>query len=146
MAGRVSVGGRTQPRAITFELVADKDVAVWQSLVRPVLIVRCQARATEVFVVTNSAASIERDTRLHTVKLSFDDGNELAQMWEHSVDHEALFAPDGTALAQQIAKAKSMSFTFTPFNASPTLVTFSVAGFSGQLQPPARKACGWKAP
>jgi hypothetical protein len=141
---RVSVDGRAQPRAITFELVADKDVAVWQRLVRPVLTVRCLAGTTEVFVLTNSAASFERDTRQNTVKLSFDDGDALAQMWEPSVKHDALFAPDGNALAHQIARAESMSFTFTPFNAPPAVATFSVAGFTAQLQPAARKSCGWK--
>lgn len=139
-----SAGRRRQPKVITFELVADRDVAVWRSLVRPVLTIRCLAGTSEVFILTNSAASLEPDTRLHTIKLSFDDGAELVQMWEHSVNHDALFAPDGGALAHQIARADRMSFTFTPFNASPAVATFSVAGFSAQVQTAARKSCGWK--
>ena len=142
-ASRLAV--RAQPDAYTFELVADHDVPVWQSLVRPVLIVRCLAKTTEVFVVTKSAAAIERDTRQHTIRLRFDDHEEVPQMWEHSVGHDALFAPDGSAVARQIAGADRMSFTFTPFNAQPTVVKFNVVGFDAQLRPAARRACGWKA-
>jgi hypothetical protein len=36
-----------------------------------------------------------------------------------------------------------MSFVFTPFNASPAVVQFNVAGFESQLQS-AAKNCAWK--
>jgi hypothetical protein len=59
------------------------------------------------------------------------------------VNHDALFAPDGSTLLNQIASARRMSFTFTPFNASPAIVNFSVAGFDAQLAR-AAKRCGLK--
>ena len=127
---------------ITFELAADDDVDVWRKRVRPVLTVRCTAKETEVFVWTQSAASIE-PTGHHTVQVTFDGGGTAAETWEHSVDHEALFAPDGRALMRQIASARGMSFAFTPFNASPAVVHFSVAGFDAQSKS-AAKTCGWK--
>lgn len=127
---------------ITFDLAADEDIDVWRKRVRPVLTVRCTAKETEVFVLTQSAASIE-PTGQHTVQMSFDDGDPVAEMWEHSTDHDALFAPEGMALKRQIAGARRMSFTFTPFNASPSIVHFSVAGFDAQLKS-ASKTCGWK--
>jgi hypothetical protein len=98
-----------------------------------------------VFVLTSSAAKIERDNATHhRVTVSFDEGGDVAQMWEHSLEHDALFAPDGRALARQIASAERMSFTFTPFNAPPAVVTFSVNGLGDELQPQARRSCGWK--
>lgn len=127
---------------VMFELAADEEVDVWRKRVRPVLTVRCSAKETEVFVWTQSAASIE-PTGQHTVQVSFDNGGTAAEIWEHSVDHDALFAPNGKGLLHQIAGARRMSFTFAPFNAPPALVHFSVAGFDEQLKS-AAKTCGWK--
>ena len=45
---------------MVFELAADGDVEVWRKRVRPVLTVRCAARATEVFVVTEAPATHRR--------------------------------------------------------------------------------------
>jgi hypothetical protein len=127
---------------ISFELAAVDDVDVWHKRVRPVLTVRCTPKETEVFVWTQSAASIEASGK-HTVQVTFDDARSAAEMWEHSVDHDALFAPDGKALMRQIADAGTMSFTFTPFNAPPALVRFSVDGFDEQMKS-AGRACGWR--
>ena len=40
--------------------------------VRPVLAVRCLGRETEVYVVTDSASSIEPTPDKHTVRIGFD--------------------------------------------------------------------------
>lgn len=127
---------------VMFELPADEDIDVWRKRVRPVLTVRCASKETEVFVQTQSAASIEPSGQ-HTVQVSFDKGGTVAEMWEHSVDHDALFAPNAKGLLHQIAGARRMSFTFNPFNAPPALAHFSVAGFDEQLKS-AAKTCGWK--
>ena len=137
----VSGPSRRAGTGVMFELAADEEVDVWRKRVRPVLTVRC-ANETEVFVWTQSAASIE-PTGQHTVQVSFDDGGTAAEMWEHSVDHDALFAPNAKGLLHQIAAAHRMSFTFSPFNAPAALVRFSVAGFEEQLKS-AAKTCGWK--
>jgi hypothetical protein len=120
------VGGH----GLMFELAADEDVQIWRKRVRPVLTIRCMGRTTEVFVMTHTAATVEANTRLHTVQLALDGQAPAAQMWEHSVDHDALFAPDAGTLVRQIAKARKMSLTFTPFNASPAVAHFSVDGFA----------------
>ena len=72
--------GATQPRwardgsrTISFKLEAEHDVAVWMKRVRPSLAVRCLSRKTEVFVITDSPASVEPTDR-HTVHFSFDEG------------------------------------------------------------------------
>jgi hypothetical protein len=120
------VGGQ----GIMFELAADEDVQIWRKRVRPVLTIRCVGRTTEVFVMTHTAANVEANTRLHTVQIGLDGQTPAAQMWEHSVDHDALFAPDAGTLVRQIAKARTMALTFTPFNASPAVAHFSVDGFA----------------
>jgi len=139
---RWSASGPSRRTGMTFELAADEDVDVWRKRVRPVLTVRCMRNETDVFVVTQSAASFEGSGQ-HTVQVTFDDGDRVAEMWDHSVDHDALFAPDGRVLMRQIVGARRMSFTFTPFNASPAVVHFSVTGFDAQVKS-AAKTCGWK--
>ena len=99
---------------------------------------------SEVFVMTYTPSSFER-ARQHTVKLSFDGDSELAQEWEHSVNHDALFAPEKNNLTRDIARAQKMSFAFTPFNAPSAVAKFSVGGFADQLTPALQRACGWAA-
>jgi hypothetical protein len=127
---------------VVFELAADSDVDVWRKRVRPVLTVRCTNSATEVFVVTHSPASIESSSNQHTITVGFDSRDPLEQTWEHSVNHDALFAPNGTAMMRQIAGARRMTFSFVPFNASPTTITFNTAGFDAHLKSAARKCRG----
>lgn len=127
---------------VMFQLAADESVGVWHQRVLPVLTVQCAAKTVEVYVRTDSAASFENTGR-HTVRVGFDDGDAVEQIWDHSVDHDALFAPDGQPLLHQIAAARKMSFTFTPFNTSPAVVKFSVAGFDAHLAV-AAKRCGSK--
>lgn len=126
---------------MVFELAADGDIEVWRKRVRPVLTVRCVPGATEVFIVTDSPASIEDNSNRHTVTMSFDGRNAVEQKWEHSIDHDALFAPDGRAMVRRIAAAKELTFSFSPFNAPPATATFSVEGFADQ-QKAAVRMCG----
>ena len=131
--------------SMVFELAADSDVEVWRKRIRPVLTVRCAARATEVFVVTESPATIEDNSNRHTIKMSFDGREPLEQKWEHSIDHDALFAPDGRAMIRRIAGARQLSFSFAPFNAPPATVVFHVEGFAAQHKAAAR-TCGLETP
>src|SRR2546422_1266686 len=119
---------RDGSKTIAFELEAEKDIAVWMKRVRPLLAIRCLYHTTEVMVLPDSAASIEPNDR-HTVRVGFDGGADAQQLWFGSDDHQALFAPDGAAFANQIATARTMRFGFTPYNAKPVVIEFDVRGF-----------------
>ena len=119
---------RDGSKTIAFELEAEKDIAVWMKRVRPLLAIRCLYHNTEVMVLPDSAASIEPNDR-HTVRVGFDGGADAQQLWFGSDDHQALFAPDGAAFANQIATARTMRFGFTPYNAKPVVIEFDVRGF-----------------
>ena len=82
-------------KTVAFELKAANDVTVWMARVRPILVVRCLYRTTEVFVAIKSAASIEGQAGSHTVRLQIDDDPELVQQWSDSVTGQELFAPAG---------------------------------------------------
>ena len=116
---------------------------MWHKRVRPQLAVRCFDRSAEIDVVTHSAASFEGSTNQHTVQVGFDGAAPVEQKWDHSVDHEALFAPEPGAFLDQLASAREMSFRFTPFNAAAVDVHFSVDGFAPHLSKAAR-TCGKK--
>lgn len=120
-------------RTIGFEVEAEQNVAVYMTRVRPVLAVRCASRAMEVFVVLHSAASIENPGDTHTVKISLDGEPDLDQQWLESVDKQALFAPDGKALATRMATSRHLRFSFKPFNAGRATVDFDVHGFDEPL-------------
>lgn len=131
-----------QKKSLAFELPAENKVGVWMRQVHPRLVVRCMAKRTEVFVLTESAAKIELGTEDHTVRVALDDEPETSERWPDSAEHDALFAPDGPLFAQRLIGARTMRFGFTPHNASPVIIHFNVAGL-GELIIPAAKECGW---
>jgi hypothetical protein len=108
----------------------------------PTLVVRCHQRRTEVYVVTALTSSDESIGDLHTVRLRYDDQQAPDERWSESTDDEALFAPDGIAMAKRIVAADTMRFEFTPFLGDRQAATFHLAGVSGVVGHVAQ-ACGW---
>ena len=133
------VGSTRQGAAL--ELAAQRPVAVWNGTVTPLLVVRCLDRRAEVFVYTDTAAQIEREDDRHTVRLGFDERPEAEDRWPDSQEHDALFAPDGAAVARQLVAAQTLRFGFTPHNAAPVTAVFDVGGLAGRIAPLARR-CG----
>jgi hypothetical protein len=132
-----------QRHSAAFELPAENTVPIWMSQVRPLLIVRCLSKKTEVFVFTGSALMIEPDTDDHTVNFRFDDEQGTTVRWPDSAEHDALFAPDATEFAQRLMRARTLRFGYTPHNAATVEAHFEVSGLTGLLEPVA-KECGWK--
>jgi hypothetical protein len=130
-------------KTIAFELQATHDVPVWMSRARPSLVVRCLSRATETFIVLGTSAKIEQDAYKRTIRLQWDDGQEVIQQWQASESAQELFAPDGVGFARQLTKANRLRFGFTPFNAQPVSVEFAVQGFD-QLAGFVASTCGWR--
>jgi len=140
---RQTTWARDGSKTISFQVDAIEDVQIWMTRVRPVLVVRCLFRGTEVFVSTNSAASIEGKSDTHTVRLRIDDEAEEQQQWSESASAQELFAPDGVKLARRLARARQMQFGFTPYNAKPVTAQFRVQGFD-QLVGLVAKTCAWR--
>lgn len=128
-------------RAVAYEVPADRTVNAWMRTVRPALVVRCEGNALDVFVFTDSAAQMERDTPDHTVRVQFDDGDEESARWQDADRHDALFAPDGAHFARRIAQARTLRFGFTPHNAEAVTVRFQVAGLEPLLARAAKDGC-----
>ncbi len=130
-------------RSVAYELEADQQVRVWTTHVRPSLVVRCLNRKTEVFVYTETPSKMESTDGLHSVRLTFDDAAASEERWPDSAEHDALFAPDGTALARRISSAHHLRFGFSPHNADPVQVDFEL-GEAATVMSQVAKTCGWK--
>ena len=130
-------------RSVAYELDADQQVRVWTTHVRPSLVVRCLNRKTEVFVYTETPSKMESTDGLHSVRLTFDDAAGSEERWPDSAEHDALFAPDGTALARRISSAHHLRFGFSPHNADPVQVDFEL-GDAATVMSHVAKTCGWK--
>jgi hypothetical protein len=129
-------------RSVAYELEADQQVRVWTTHVRPSLVVRCLNRKTEVFVYTETPSKLESTDGLHSVRLTFDDAAASEERWPDSAEHDALFAPDGTALARRISSAHHLRFGFSPHNADPVQVDFEL-GDAATVMSHVAKTCGW---
>jgi hypothetical protein len=129
------------PRSVAFELESIEQVPVWTTKVHPMLVVRCLAKKTDVFVYTETAARIESEDENHTVGLAFDDNPSSVERWPDSEEHDALFAPDPAAFASRLASARHLRFTFTPHNAQPVAVNFNLQGVDTVVES-VRKTCG----
>ena len=130
-------------KTIAFELAATRDVTVWMSRARPVLVVQCLSRATQAFVVLGTSANFEEDTFRRTARVQWDEGETAVQQWQASESGQELFATDGVAFVRQLARANRLRFGFTPFNAPPVTVEFAVQGFD-QLAGLVAGTCGWR--
>jgi Type VI secretion system VasI, EvfG, VC_A0118 len=115
-----------------------------------------------VYVVTGMAATVEEGfdggpSAQHKVGLRLDNNPARYESWNESTDHEALFAdneaylmrsdvvyPAGAVvmLAKELARAKALTFQFTPFDGSPQVAQFDLRGLDTHLGKVA-EACGW---
>jgi hypothetical protein len=125
-------------KGIALELAARNETPVWMRTVRPLLVVRCVARRTDVFVFTDSAIAMEAKDSDHTVSLRLDDGPDRVERWPDSSSHDALFAPDGKRLLGELSGARSLAVSYTPHNAAPVTARFDVAGLRERLGSNAR--------
>jgi hypothetical protein len=130
-------------KTVSFELDATREVPVWMSRVRPVLVVRCLSRATQAYVAIGTSAKFEDDADRRTVRLQWDDGPEMAEQWQTSESGQELFAPDGVAFVRELTHGQRLRFGFTPFNAQPVSVEFAVQGFE-PLAGLVASTCGWR--
>jgi hypothetical protein len=140
---RRAAWSREGSRTISFELQATRDLPVWMSRARPVLVVRCLYGATEAFVALETSTAFESETDRRTIQLQWDEDPPLVQQWETSETGQELFAPGGVAFVRQLARVKRLRFGFTPFNAPPVTAEFAVQGFD-QLAGLVAGTCKWR--
>jgi len=129
--GDVWMGGAR--KGIALEVAARNETQIWMRTVRPLLVVRCVDSRTDVFVFTDSAATMEAQDDDHTVRVTLDGGPERSERWPDSASHDALFAPDGSRLLDELGRARTLTFGYTPHNSAPVVARFDVGGLKDRL-------------
>lgn len=130
-------------RTVVITLIAENSIQGWLVTFRPQLILRCQERKTEMFVVTGMAATVELgEFQRHTVRVRYDDDAATSVVTNQSTDNKSLFFPDAVSTAVRMWNAQVLLIGFTPFNASPVTMRFDVSGLPFAIQS-LREACGW---
>jgi hypothetical protein len=130
-------------RGAAWELPADDVVQTWFGPSRPLLVVRCTSRTTDVIVYTGSPMMIEPHVDGKTVSVTVDNEETRTDRWVDADHRDALFAPDGAAFARRLLHASTLKFGYTPHNFSPVAARFHVSGLAPLIEH-AAKECGWK--
>lgn len=129
-------------KGAAFELPAENIVKTWFGPIRPSLVVRCMGKTTQAFVYTGSPLRIEPNAEGKSVTVGMDDQPAARERWPDSDDHDALFAPDGTAFAQRVLGARRVRVGYSPHNAPDVIAEFRVSGLDAVIGPH-MKECGW---
>lgn len=109
---------------------------------RPYLAIQCKGGKPEVVVNVGKPVQHEYgEFDTYAVRLRIDSGAPTRQRWTGSTNHVALFSPAPTRLIQQLGKAETLLFEFTPFQESERTVRFNVSGLASKLKPVAA-VCG----
>jgi hypothetical protein len=141
---RQAVWASDGTKTVAFALAPVNEVEVVSSRGQPQLVVRCLSRRTDVYIVTGPL-TFEPQDGSHTVRVQVDEDPEEAQQWLDSDSSQELFAPDGAALSDRLARAHRLRVGFTPFNAQPVTMEFIVDGFD-TVAPLVARTCGRRAP
>ena len=108
------------------------------------LVIRCKQRKTDLYVVTETPVqSNYGEFDESDIRYRFDDGKPLHATFSESTDHSAIFAPSPVHLAKRLATARTWLVEFTPYDAAPVTVSFSLEGLAKAL-PKVGAACGWQ--
>lgn len=127
-------------RGAAFDLESENTFKTWFGPARALLVVRCTPEELDAFVVTRSPMKIEPRVEGKSVTISVDGEPLRTEQWLDSDDRTAVFAPDPAAFVERLRKARSLSFGFSPHNASDVVAQFSVAGIDALLG--GSKQCG----
>jgi hypothetical protein len=115
---------------IILRLQAENVIHGWLVTSRPELLVRYKEGEFDVYISTDMPANPEVGKDDFTVRVRLDKQEALTEDWSESTDHRSLFSPHPLRLIRMMAAAKVMVFEFTPFNASPQIITFDVRGLA----------------
>jgi hypothetical protein len=157
-----SVNNRTSPSAVSggwrvsqeanamdatkeayISLDASNEIEAVIGSYRPNLTIQCRKRHLDVAIALGNQVQSEwGDYHTHPVRVRFDDAKPASQRWIGATSGDALYSPNPTQLLKELSKTKTFLFEFTPFERSPTTVTFSVPSFRKELDS-VRDACGF---
>lgn len=130
-------------KTVILRLRAENEVAGWPGKsVTPSLVIRCKERQTEAYFVTGMSPMVEYGTDGATITLRIDKTAAFKLRAGKSTDGEALFLPSAVSQIKRMMTGSVLLFEFVPFNSSPQMATFQIAGLSDAVKP-VKEACKW---
>lgn len=126
---------------VVLSLRAERPVEGFLESYLPTLILRCQEREIDAYIVTGMTADLERgNSDGATVRIRLDDRPAEKLNTGRSTDDKALFFANAVEFISRLEQSERLLFGFTPFNASPTETSFDLRGL-GEVLPQLREAC-----
>jgi type VI secretion system protein VasI len=130
-------------KTVILRLQAENEITGWpRKSVTPSLVIRCKERHTDAYFVTGMSPMVEYGTDGATITLRIDKSPAFKLQAGKSTDGEALFLPSAVSQIKRMTAGSSLLFEFVPFNSSPQMATFQIAGLADALKP-VREACKW---
>ncbi len=118
------------------------------------MIIRCRQGRTELYVTTPRMVGSNS-----TVRIKYDNESPFEKTWVRSDDYHALFAPDMNfdsddftdsptenlvaSWVRAIASSKRFMLEYHPYERTPEVLEFNVAGLKTEL-PTIARACNWE--
>lgn len=130
-------------KTVILRLQAEGAVTGWpRKTSTPTLVIRCKERQTEAYFVTGMSPMVEYGNDGATITLRIDKAAAYKVRAAKSTDGEALFLPSAIGQIKKLMEGSTLLFEFVPFNSSPQLTTFQIAGLADAVKP-VREACKW---
>lgn len=130
-------------KTVILDLQADTKISGWPGKTKtPALVIRCKERKTDAYIVTGMSPMVEYGTDDVTITLRIDKAPAFKLKASKSTDREALFIPSAVANLKRLMGGSTLLFEFVPFNSSPQMTTFQIAGLAEAIKP-VREACKW---
>jgi len=93
------------------------------------LLIRFKGKQLDAYVSTKEIVDDERAG----VRIKFDDGEPMKQVWGRSTDYRAVFSPDPVALIARLEKSKKFYLEYRPYQKTAQTIIFDVAGLEPLL-------------
>jgi hypothetical protein len=130
-------------QTVVLSLQADNLIKGWLITYIPVLYLRCKEHNIDVYIDVGMPPDVEYGmNNTATIRLRFDNSQDMTTTADESTDGTSLFLPAPTVTIRALLVSDKLVFGFTPFNASPVVTTFNLRGLSGVITP-LENACGW---
>jgi hypothetical protein len=127
-------------RIVTIGVESRTPVRTWLDNVTPILAVRCNGSELESLVFVGSQVESDLDG-IASIRIRFDSFPAQSLRMSESTTGDALFFTNPREIVRQMLNARSMVFSFTPFNAATTETTFDLSGIGVAILP-LIEACG----
>lgn len=88
------------------------------------IIIRFRSKSLDAYVTTPEIV----DDEDAPVRVRFDDGKPISQVWSRSKDYRAIFSPDPRWLVAKLQKSKKFYIEYHPYEKVPETLSFDVGG------------------